>query len=265
MRCSLRVRYGVLLVALTLLLVQPLFAEQRVGVGAYHFPPYAVKPESASPGGLLPELLAALNQLQGDYRFELVATSVTRRYRDLESGRFDLILFESPSWGWQGIEHSALDLKIEDAEVYVARNEAGRDQRYFDQLKGKRMALYSGYHYGFADFNADKQFLAEHYDAVLTYSHDSNLIMLLRGRADIAVITRSYLQLYRDRHPERSSALLVSERVDQVYQHHALFRPHAPLGPDQFERLLQTLNKQDQLSPLLRRYHLVGALQAQVD
>ena len=50
----------------------------------------------------LPELLAALNRLQGDYWFSLVPTSATRRYRDLESGRFDLILFESPGWGWQG-------------------------------------------------------------------------------------------------------------------------------------------------------------------
>jgi ABC-type amino acid transport substrate-binding protein len=262
----LRARYGVvLLVALSLLIVQPLLAEQRIGVGAYHFPPYVIKPESASPGGLLPELLVALNRLQDDYHFELVPTSVTRRYRDLQSGRFDLILFESPSWGWQGIEHRALDLQIEDAEVYVALGEVGRDQRYFDQLKGKRMALYSGYHYGFADFNSDQQFLAQHYNAVLTYSHDSNLAMILRGRADIAVITRSYLQLYQDRHPERGSALLVSQRADQVYQHHALFRLHAPLAPDRFSGLLQKLDEQGQLKPLLRRYHLVAPIQAQVD
>ncbi|WP_439861685.1 substrate-binding periplasmic protein [Pseudomonas sp. MBLB4136] len=258
MRCSLRARYGVLLVALSLLMIQPLAAELRVGVGAYHFPPYVMKPESASPGGLLPELLVALNRLQGDYRFELVATSVTRRYRDLESGRFDLILFESPSWGWQDVEHNALDLRIEDAEVYVARVESGRDQSYFDQLKGKRMALYSGYHYGFADFNADQQFLAQEFGAVLTYSHDSNLAMLLRGRADIAVITRSYLQLYQDRHPERAAALLVSQRADQLYQHHALFRRNGPLEPDRFAGLMKRLDEQGQLEPLLRRYHLLA-------
>ncbi|WP_439888198.1 substrate-binding periplasmic protein [Pseudomonas sp. MBLB4123] len=258
MERPLRAVFRVLLVTMSLLAALPLAAEQRVAVGAYHFPPYVIKPESASPGGLLPELLAALNGLQSEYRFELVPTSVTRRYRDLESGRFDLILFESPSWGWQDTEHDALDLRVEDAEVYVARAEPGRDQRYFEQLKGKRLALYSGYHYGFADFNADQQFLVEEFDAVLTYSHDSNLIMLLRGRADIAVITRSYLQLYQDRHPERRSALLVSERVDQVYQHHALFRRQGPLGPESFAALLQVLDEQGQLEPLLGRYHLMA-------
>lgn len=245
-----------LLIALSLLTAVPVFAAQQVRVGAYHFPPYVVKPESAEPGGLLPELLTALNRLQGDYLFNLVPTSVTRRYRDLESGRFDLILFESPSWGWQDIAHRALDLHIDDAEVYVARAEPGRDEGYFDQLKGKRMALYNGYHYGFAGFNADPRFLSQEFGAVLTYSHDSNLLMVLRRRADIAVVTRSYLQLYQDRHPEQRAALLVSRRVDQVYQHQALFRPQAPLTPETLAELLRALNSQGQLNDLLGRYHL---------
>ncbi|MCY1536058.1 hypothetical protein D9M68_714950 [compost metagenome] len=215
-----------------------------------------IKPESRKPSGLLPELLVALNQLQDDYQFILVPTSATRRYRDLESGRFDLILFESPDWGWEDTAHTALDLQIDDAEVYVARAEPGRDEAYFDQLKGKRLALYNGYHYGFAGFNADQRFLSQEFAAVLTYSHDSNLIMLLRGRADIAVITRSYLQIYQDRHPEQSSALLVSQRVDQVYRHHALFRPQASLGPETLAAFLRVLNEQGRLDELLGRYHL---------
>jgi ABC-type amino acid transport substrate-binding protein len=179
-----------------------------------------------------------------------------RRYRDLGSGRFDLILFESPQWGWQNTSHAALNLHIEDAEVYVARARPGRDQSYFDELKGKRLALYNGYHYGFADFNSDQQFLTEHFDARLTYSHDSNLVMLMRDRADIAVITHSYLRLYQDRHPELRATFLVSQRVDQFYRHQALFRPQAPVTPERFAELLQALNSDGRLDRLLRRYHL---------
>ncbi|MCR4509933.1 transporter substrate-binding domain-containing protein [Pseudomonas sp. 32.2.56] len=245
-----------LLLLFTLALACTTQAAVDVRVGAYHFPPYVVKPEGDHVGGLLPELLQALNQLQSDYRFTLVATSTMRRYRDLQSGRFDLILFESPGWGWQGIAHTALDLHIEDAEVYVARLQPGRDEHYFDGLSGKRMALYSGYHYGFADFNSDKQVLTQQYNAVLTYSHDSNLIMLLRGRADVAVVTRSYLRAYQQRYPEQSSALLVSQRVDQVYQHQALLRPQSAISPQAFADLLKQLNRDKQLEQLLGRYHL---------
>ena len=156
-------------------------AAQEVRVGAYHFPPYVLKPESEQPTGLLPELLQAFNLAQDDDRFNLVATSTKRRYRDLQNGRFDLILFESPSWGWQDTAHEALDLHIEDAEVYVASLLPGRDEAFFADFSGKRMALYNGYHYGFAGFNSDQAFLSETFSALLTYSHDSNLVMLLRG------------------------------------------------------------------------------------
>jgi ABC-type amino acid transport substrate-binding protein len=232
-------------------------AAQEVRVGAYHFPPYVLKPESEQPTGLLPELLQALNLAQDDYRFNLVATSTKRRYRDLQSGRFDLILFESPSWGWQDTAHEALDLHIEDAEVYVARLQPGRDEAFFADFSGKRMALYNGYHYGFAGFNSDQAFLTETFNALLTYSHDSNLIMLLRGRADVAVVTRSFLQAYLKRHPEKASALLVSQRLDQVYRHQALLRAQSPISAQGLAGLLQQLNHDRQLDALLERYHVV--------
>ena len=232
-------------------------AAQEVRVGAYHFPPYVLKPESKQPEGLLPDLLHALNQVQDDYRFRLVATSTMRRYRDLQSGRFDLILFESPSWGWQDTAHDALNLHIEDAEVYVARLQPGRDEGYFADFTGKRMALYNGYHYGFAGFNSDQAFLTETFNALLTYSHDSNLIMLLRGRADVAVVTRSFLQAYLKQYPEKASALLVSQRLDQVYRHQALLRPQSPISAQGLAALLQQLNHDRQLDALLERYHVV--------
>ena len=135
-----RVVYGVVL-ALGWLMGQGLWAAELVKVGAYNFPPYAIKPESDQPQGLVPDLLEALNQQQTAYHFELVPTSVTRRFRDFEHGRFDLILFESPSWGWQDVKLDDVDLLASDSEVYVAKALPGRGQAYFDQLKGKQLAL----------------------------------------------------------------------------------------------------------------------------
>ena len=239
-------------------------AEQLVRVGAYHFPPYVTKPESQSPGGLLPEMLVALNEAQDDYHFSLVPTSVTRRYRDFTQARYDLIFFESPDWGWQDIALDKLDLQIADAEVYVTRAAPDRDQRYFDSLRGKRMALYSGYHYGFAGFNANQDFLIRNFNAVLTYSHDSNLLMLLHDRVDISVVTRSYLRLYQRQNPEEGRQLLVSERTDQVYRHHALLRPEGPIDGLSLGELLSGLRASGKLPELLVRYQLPTA-QADVE
>ena len=244
------------LVVLGLLAAQPLLAAQLIKVGAYHFPPYVSKPESEAPQGLLPDLLATLNAQQSDYQFVLVPTSVTRRFRDFQSARYDLIMFESPTWGWQNTPHETFDLQVQDAEVYVAKAAAGRGQEYFSQFSGKRLALYNGYHYGFAQFNADPEYLAKQFNAVLTYSHDSNLLMVLRERADLTVVTRSYLHRYLLRYPEQRTQMLVSDRVDQVYRHQALLRPNAPISVEGLRGLLRQLRDGGQLRALYRQYDL---------
>ena len=244
------------LVVLGLLAAQPLLAAQLIKVGAYHFPPYVSKPESEAPQGLLPDLLVTLNAQQSDYQFVLVPTSVTRRFRDFQSARYDLIMFESPTWGWQNTPHETFDMQVQDAEVYVAKAAAGRGQEYFSQFSGKRLALYNGYHYGFAQFNADPEYLAKQFNAVLTYSHDSNLLMVLRERADLTVVTRSYLHRYLLRYPEQRTQMLVSDRVDQVYRHQALLRPSAPISVEGLRGLLRQLRDGGQLSALYRQYDL---------
>lgn len=244
------------LVVLGLLAAQPLLAAQLIKVGAYHFPPYVSKPEAEQAQGLLPDLLATLNAQQSEYQFVLVPTSVIRRFRDFQSARYDLIMFESPTWGWQNTPHETFDLQVQDAEVYVAKAAAGRGQEYFSQFSGKRLALYNGYHYGFAQFNADPEYLAKQFNAVLTYSHDSNLLMVLRERADLTVVTRSYLHRYLLRYPEQRTQMLVSDRVDQVYRHQALLRPNAPISVEGLRGLLRQLRDGGQLSALYRQYDL---------
>lgn len=165
-------------------------------------------------------------------------------------------MFESPTWGWQNTPHETFDLQVQDAEVYVAKAAAGRGQEYFSQFSGKRLALYNGYHYGFAQFNADPEYLAKQFNAVLTYSHDSNLLMVLRERADLTVVTRSYLHRYLLRYPEQRTQMLVSDRVDQVYRHQALLRPNAPISVEGLRGLLRQLRDGGQLRALYRQYDL---------
>lgn len=251
-----RVVHCLVLLALSCFAAQSAVAAQLVKVGAYNFPPYVLKAESEQPQGLLPDLLALLNQRQSDYHFELVPTSVTRRYRDFASGRIDLVLFESVAWGWQNIPLSNLDLQVEDAEVYVAKAEPGRTQDYFEQIKGKRLALYSGYHYGFANFNADPEYLAREFNALLNYSHESNLLMVQRGRADITIVARSYLHSFERLFPEQRAQLLVSNKTDQIYHHEALLRPQAPIDSATLGALLQQLRSDGLLSKLYAQYQL---------
>ncbi len=245
-----------LLAALAVCCVLPSQAAQQVRVGAAHFPPYTVRPESGADTGLLPQLVEALNQLQTDYQFVLVPTSIPRRFNDFKDGRVDMAIFENPNWGWKDIPHTLVDMGLEDAEIFVAQKQPGRDENYFKDLTGKRLALYSGYHYEFANFNADPKYLADAYKATLTYSHDSNLLMVLRARADIALVTRSYLSDYLLRNEKVGEQLLVSQRIDQVYHHYALIRPQAPITGEAFGKLLQGLRDNGQMLKIFDPYKI---------
>ncbi len=234
----------------------PVSAAQLVRIGAAHFPPYTVRPEQGADTGLLPQLVEALNASQTDYQFVLVPTSIPRRFRDFEQGRVDMAIFENPQWGWQKIPHTSVDMGLEDAEIFVAQREAGRDQAYFADLKGKRLAVFSGYHYAFASFNADPRHMAEQFNATLTYSHDSNLLMVARGRADIALVTRSYLSDFMARNAEMAAQFLVSERIDQVYHHYALLRPKAPITREAFAGLLKRLRDNGEMLKIFEPYRI---------
>ncbi|WP_413247327.1 substrate-binding periplasmic protein [Pseudomonas sp. Marseille-Q5115] len=231
-------------------------AQEVVKVAAAHFPPYTVHPESGADTGLLPDLVAALNRVQGRYLFTLVPTSLPRRFQDLRQGRVDMAIFENPRWGWEATPHVAVDMGLEDAEVFVGRRMDGRDDRYFATLANKRMALYSGYHYAFAGFNAEPEYLVSHYQATLTYSHDSNLLMVARNRADIALVTRSYLTSFFDKYPELKASLLVSQRTDQVYHHYALLRPDGPITGDELASYLEQLHASGVMKRLFAPYNV---------
>ena len=251
-----RMASRVVLVALCALLVAPTWGAQVVRIGAAHFPPYTIRPENGIDIGLLPQLIVALNQFQSDYQFVLVPTSIPRRFGDLQQGRIDMAIFENPDWGWQKIPHTTVDMGLEDAEIFVAQREPDRDQNYFTSLGGKRLAVFSGYHYAFANFNPDPKYMAEHFNATLTYSHDSNLLMVARGRADIALVTRSYLSDFMARNEDMAGQFLVSERIDQVYHHYALLRPKAPITGEAFSALLKRLRDSGEMLKIFEPYRI---------
>jgi ABC-type amino acid transport substrate-binding protein len=262
MYTSARIALKTLLLASAALWAWEANATQVVRIGAAHFPPYTIRPERGEDTGLLPQMITAMNAMQTTWRFEMVPTSIPRRFRDFQQERFDMAIFENPEWGWQGIPHVDVDMGLQDAEVFVAHRVEGRDQDYFNELHGKRLALFSGYHYAFANFNADPKYLTDTYNATLTYSHDSNLLMVLRDRADIALVTRSYLSIFIAANPAEAGQFLIADRVDQVYRHFALLRPDAPITGEQFSALLQQLRDNGQMLRIFQPFRIAVTPQA---
>lgn len=227
-------------------------AADVVRVGAYYFPPY-VEGREGPVRGLAADLLTLLNAAQDEYRFEAVRTTPTGRYADFTEGRFDLVAFEDAAWGWQGYPVEASRVFLEGAEVYVTRAGTGRDQRYFDDLRRKRLAVLRGYHYGFAGLEADPAGLRARFDIHLGDDHRDTVARVLDGRSDVAVVTRAWLdRLLRD-DPTLGPRLLVSERPDQRYRFSILVRARARPTVEWIDRLLDRLEAQGALATLGRR------------
>ncbi|SDS45728.1 amino acid ABC transporter substrate-binding protein, PAAT family [Halopseudomonas xinjiangensis] len=222
-----------------------------VRVGGYVFPPFVEVSSEGEWTGVTLDLIDRLNAMQSEYHFEFVPTAAARRYRELETGHFDMLFFENPAWGWQGQDTQSIDGVVLSRALFIALAEDSRTQDYFDDRQGKRIALFSGYHYAFAGFIADPNHLRDVHNAVLTLSQESNIQMVLRGRVDMAVVTESFLEAYLSRHPHYRSRLLIAEEADQYYQHFLLMRSGAEPGLAQMKAYVDQLQDSGALGLIL--------------
>jgi ABC-type amino acid transport substrate-binding protein len=246
-----------LMVLVGLLLAASAQARELVRIGGYEFAPFVSLDGGGKATGVALDLMDELNRYQDRYQFSFVVTSPNRRYRDFEDGKFDMILFESPGWGWteKGLPIEASDVFLHGGELYIAQAKAGRGQDYFADLTDKRMVGILGYHYGFAGFEADPGLLAKRFAVTLVNDNAASIELILKGRGDVAVVTDAYLKRYLKSHPGVADKLLVSERFDQRYAHRALVRKGAILSAAEVSRLLAAMEKD---GTLLRLWRSVG-------
>ncbi|BES69190.1 transporter substrate-binding domain-containing protein [Marinobacter nanhaiticus D15-8W] len=232
-------------------------AATPVTVGAYNFNPLITFDADGDPEGLVVEVVAELNRRQQQFAFEILRTSSKRRFEDYRLGRYDVILFESLNWGWGTMEVDATSVLLEDEEVFVALDKPERDQSFFDQVTERRLLAILGYHYGFADFDADEDRLTQRFDIEMSRSQERNMALILADRpsvAEVAVMPRSFLKRFRQKRPEDAAKLLVSEQPDQVYHLRGIVRPAATLGAGALEALFREMIDDGTYPGIVRRY-----------
>lgn len=232
-------------------------APKVLKVGGYEFPPFVDEHRDGSVQGMSIELIGLINALQDDYRLEYFHTSSKRRYLDFKENRYDVILFENKRWGWQDMPVVSSKVFMGGGEVYIAYRGDDRDQRYFDSLSQRRIVGLLGYHYGFADYNADEEYLSRNFRILLSADPLRNIKLILLNRpdlAEVAVVTKAYLQSYFKRFPEDEYKLLVSEQMDQTYEHTILIRDDLSLGIETVNDWLEQLAINGELTRLKAKY-----------
>lgn len=233
-------------------------SETEIAVGVYHFPPAAAVHENRAEG-LLGELLAELESTHEDITFRIVHTSPKRRHMDFEAGLYDIIFFESLDWGWKSRPVDATRPVLKDEEVYLALDKPGRDQSFFDNVTDRSIVAISGYHYGFADFSTDNAELEERFQIEFSHSHARNLNLIKADRpslAEVAIISRSYLQMHLKQNPEDQGRFLISDVADQTYRLRILAREDGPVSAGSLEQLLSPLINDGRYQEMVERHGL---------
>jgi len=224
-----------------------------VKVGGYIFPPF-IEEMQDNYFGMALDLIEAMNKFQDKYKFQFVLTSSKRRYIDFETKRYDMILFESINWGWKDKDIQASKVFLKGGEVYITIAKPTKNQNFFNNLKNKSIGGYLGYHYGFANFNADEDFLKKSFNIELTTSHERNIKKVILERIDIAVITKSYLNNYIIRNPYIKNKILISDKLDQEYNHTILVRKNIKPGIKEINELLTNMKTENVLSDIWKKY-----------
>jgi ABC-type amino acid transport substrate-binding protein len=237
-----------------LLFVGNLFAADEVNVGGYVFPPFVEEDDKGNVSGMTLDLIDVLNKLQNEYHFKFVLTSSRRRYVSFEQGKFDLLFFESLLWGWQETPIEESKVFLVGGEVFIALKSKANNQDYFSSLNNKSIAAILGYHYSFAGYNADPDFLRSKFNIHLSTDEKLNIQLVLSGRMDVAIVTKSYLDRFLLDNPLAKSALLISKEMDQEYNHRVLLRENSNLSVTKMNTLLDKLVQSEEYDQILRKY-----------
>ena len=239
---------------LILLYCSSLSAAEKVNVGGYLSPPFIEQDNQGNISGITLDLINSLNKIQHEYHFNLVLTSSRRRYVFFQQGQFDLFFFERKVWGWQDIAIVALELPFKGGDVFIALKSKAKQQDYFNSLKNKSISAMLGYHYNFADFNADPNFLRSKFDIQLSSDERVNVQLVLWGKMDIAIVTKSFLDKYLLDNPSAKSELLIATKMDQKYQHTILLRENTNLSVTTMNMLLDKLVASGEYNKIMQKY-----------
>jgi len=227
---------------------------KTIKVGGYLFPPFVEKNSKNEYIGVTIDLIKEMNSIQKKFKFEFVPVSSKRRYESFDNNKFDLIIFEDKNWGWQDREIVSSDIILEGGEVYITKADSSKDQSYFDDFTDKEIAVILGYHYGFANFNSNEEYLKEHFNIQFSTTHSGNIKKVLIERADVSIVTLSYLNKFFDENPEEKCNVLVSKKFDQKYKHTILLHENSELKIEEVNTILNEMRDSGILLRIWKKY-----------
>ena len=100
-----------------------------------------------------------------------------------------------------------------------------------------------GFHYGFADFNADPEYLRQNFDVLLRYNEQEVLDGLLAGKAPLAVVSAGFLAAQFITYPGLRDRILISDQPDATHDLVSVLSEKSAISLERFNQLIAELHK----------------------
>lgn len=227
-----------------------------IKVGSGVRPPFLIDKNQHGFEGVGPEILQVFNQIQKQFHFVINEIPSKRKVNAVQDGKLDIMMWDNRIWGWGDSTKQSSSL-VDSKDVYFTLKEKGREQRFFDDFTGKKIALVIGYHYKIADFSTDISFLSNHFDVTMVRTEEASIKMTMAGRVDIAVVSETALEWYLIRFPEYRSKILISDIYDTQYSRYFVLPANSPIKAHEINGILTLANKRGLLAPIYKKYGLV--------
>ncbi|WP_297021316.1 ABC transporter substrate-binding protein [Thalassospira sp.] len=248
---------GIVLGVLTVLFaISTAQGQERVPVkvGAYEYGVVYFF-DDGRPSGMVPSLIRLLNDSQDEYAFELVETSSRRRYRSVTNGEVDLVLLESSKWEWEELDVLFSDPIVQEQDLYLTLAGRGDADMRFSDVTSYPMLCVLGFHYGFAGFNADPEYMRSNFDVLLRYNEKEVLDGLLAGEAPIGVVSAGFLALEFGTNPDVRDRVTIASQPDATYDLVSVLSDNSAISLERFNQLIAELHEDGEVERLWQQLH----------
>ena len=118
------------------------------------------------------------------------------------------------------------------------------------------MVAVRGFHYHYAGYEQSEAVLDVRFNTKLVTSEPAVVTAVLRGQAQIGVVSAALLNYLAGQQPEQFARLLLSQRVDSRFSRHLGVSNRSPIDVQTLNALLGCLAANGSLQAIYSRYHL---------
>ncbi|MBE7637140.1 ABC transporter substrate-binding protein [Sneathiella sp. P13V-1] len=242
-------RYFALSFLIFIALLSTASARTQVNVGLTSVqPPFVVDVEAKK--GVIFDLLKALNDTQETYEFLPLLYPARRMLSDYKTLNIHVVAFNNVNWGWVqrgGIPSINL---TNGRDLFVSLAKSDPNKTDITDIGAVR-----GFHYAFADYDADK--LARMQNVSLVESEADVLKLIKFNRVKKGVISEAFLGWVSISNPQLYKILKIDRaNPDHTYHRQLIRLASSPISLEEIDLLLEKMKNNGALQAVYDKYGL---------